>query len=59
MCLRINSPATDRVGNGGCPGPERQTELKHPAKKSQSISLARPTSLGALALLPADPGLPM
>jgi hypothetical protein len=26
--LRMNSPATNRVGNGGCPGPRRQTELK-------------------------------
>ena len=33
MCLRMNSPATNRVGNGGCPGPTRQTELKRPARK--------------------------
>ena len=26
MCLRMNSPATSRVGNGGCPGPTRHTE---------------------------------
>jgi hypothetical protein len=37
MCLRINSPATSRVGNGGCPGPTRHTELKRPARKFQSI----------------------
>ena len=44
MCLRMNRPATNRVGNGGCPGPRRQTELKRPARKSQSISAARRTS---------------
>ena len=44
MCLRMNSPATSRVGNGGCPGPTRQTELKRPARKSQSISPASRTS---------------
>jgi hypothetical protein len=43
MCLRMNSPAISRVGNGGCPGPTRQTELKRPAKNSQSISAARRT----------------
>src|SRR5215471_4552049 len=26
MCLRMNSPATSRVDNGGCPGPTLQTE---------------------------------
>src|SRR6202453_1655355 len=44
MCLRISSPATSRVGNGGCPGPTRQTELKRPARNAQSISAARRTS---------------
>src|SRR5262245_20045717 len=44
MCLRINSPATSRVGNGGCPAPTRHTELKRPARKSQSISPASRTS---------------
>jgi hypothetical protein len=34
----------DGVGNGGCPGPTRQTELKRPAKKSQSIPATRRTS---------------
>src|SRR5262249_21237294 len=36
--------ATSRVGNGGCPGPTRHTELKRPARKSQSISPASRTS---------------
>src|SRR5262249_14183351 len=36
ICLRMNSPATSRVGNGGCPGPTRHTELKRPTSKSQS-----------------------
>jgi hypothetical protein len=40
MCLRMNSPATSRVGNGGCLGSPRHTELKRPARKSQSISPA-------------------
>src|SRR5499426_3885944 len=40
ICLRMNSPATSRVGNGGCPGPTRHTELKRRARKSQSISPA-------------------
>ena len=31
-------------GNGGCPGPTRQTEPKRPARNSQSISAARRTS---------------
>ena len=44
MCLRMNSPATSRVGNGGCPGPTRHTELKRPARKPQSISPASRTS---------------
>src|SRR5262249_54448080 len=44
ICLRMNSPATSRVGNGGCPGPTRHTELKRPARKSQSISPASRTS---------------
>src|SRR5262245_61101926 len=44
ICLRMNSPATSRVGNGGCPGPIRHTELKRPARKSQSISPASRTS---------------
>ena len=44
MCLRMNSPATSRVGSGGCPGPTRQTEPKRPAKNSQSISAARRTN---------------
>src|SRR6478735_3492439 len=44
MCLRMNSPATNRVGNGGCPGPARQTEPNRPARKPQSISAASPTS---------------
>src|SRR6202011_2239606 len=35
MCLRMNSPATSRVGSGGCPGPRRHTELKRFARKSQ------------------------
>jgi hypothetical protein len=39
----MNSPATGRVGNGGCPGPTRQTERKHAARKSQSISPASRT----------------
>jgi hypothetical protein len=33
-----------RVGNGGCPGPTRHTELKRRARKSQSISPASRTS---------------
>ena len=28
ICLRMNRPATSRVGSGGYPGPTRQTELK-------------------------------
>src|SRR5262245_34915799 len=44
ICLRMNSPATSRVGNGGCPGPTRHTELKRRARKSQSISPASRTS---------------
>src|SRR6266581_4040590 len=44
MCLRINSPATSRVGNGGCPGPTRHTERKRPARKFQSIFPASRTS---------------
>jgi hypothetical protein len=40
----MNSPATNRVGSGGCPGPTRQTEPKRPARKSQSISAASRTS---------------
>ena len=44
MCLRMNSPATSRVGNGGCPGPARQTEPNRPARKPQSISAASRTS---------------
>jgi GNAT superfamily N-acetyltransferase len=40
----MNSPATSRVGNGGCPGPTRHTELKRRARKSQSISPASRTS---------------
>ena len=44
MCLRMNSPATNRVGNGGCPGPARQTEPNRPARKPQSISAASRTS---------------
>jgi hypothetical protein len=28
MCLRINSPATNRVGNGGCPGSTRQARTE-------------------------------
>jgi hypothetical protein len=43
LYLRFNSPATSRVGNGGCRGPTRQTEPKRPAKNSQSISAARRT----------------
>jgi hypothetical protein len=43
LYLRFNSPATSRVGDGGCPGPTRQTEPKRPAKNSQSISAARRT----------------
>src|ERR1700756_1664272 len=46
ICLRMNSPAPSRVGNGGCPGPTRHTELKRPARKSQSISPARRTRGG-------------
>src|SRR5262249_11897327 len=41
---RMNSPATSRVGNGGCPGPTRHTALKRRARKSQSISPASRTS---------------
>src|SRR2546421_3002372 len=44
MCLRINSPATSRVGNGGCPGPTRHTERKRPARKFQSIFPASRTN---------------
>src|ERR1700737_4819852 len=44
MCLRMNSPATSRVGSGGCPGPRRHTELKRFARKSQLISAASRTS---------------
>src|SRR6516165_5484375 len=44
ICLRMNSPATSRVGNGGCPGPSRHTELKRRSRKSQSISPASRTS---------------
>src|SRR6266540_4839398 len=44
VCLRMNSPATSRVGNGGCPGPTPHTELKRPARKSHSISPASRTS---------------
>src|SRR5262249_44778980 len=40
----MNSPATSRVGNGGCPGPTPHTELKRPARKAQSISPASRTS---------------
>jgi hypothetical protein len=40
----MSSPATSRVGNGGCPGPMRQTELKRPARSAQSISAARRTN---------------
>jgi hypothetical protein len=42
--LRMNSPATSRVGNGGCPGPTRHTERKRPARKFQSIFPASRTS---------------
>ena len=38
----MNSPATSRVGNGGCPGPRRQTELKRPAR-NVPIDLRRQT----------------
>src|SRR5262249_54169294 len=44
ICLRMNSPATSRVGNGGCPGPTRHTQLKRRARKAQSISPASRTS---------------
>ena len=44
MCLKMNSPATNRVGNGGCPGPARQTGANRPARKPQSISAASRTS---------------
>src|SRR2546423_5314950 len=44
ICLRMNSPATSRVGNGGCPGPSRHTELNRPARKSQSISSSSRTN---------------
>src|SRR5258707_3275159 len=44
MCLRMNSPATSRVGSGGCPRPTRNTELKRLARKSQLISAASRTS---------------
>src|SRR5262249_22126201 len=44
MCLRMNSPATSRVGNGGCPGPTRHTARKRRARKFQSILPATPTS---------------
>ena len=38
------SPATSRVGSGGCPGPTRHTEPKRFARKSQLISAASRTS---------------
>jgi hypothetical protein len=38
----MNRPATSRVGNGGCPGPIRQTELKRPAGE-RPINLCRQT----------------
>src|SRR6516164_4043929 len=41
---RMMRPSRARVGNGGCPAPTRHTELKRPAKKSQSISPASRTS---------------
>src|SRR5262249_45471173 len=44
ICLTMNRPATRRVGNGGCPGPTRHTELKRRARKSQSICPASRTS---------------
>jgi hypothetical protein len=43
-CNEALNEVTNRVGNGGCPGPRRQTEPKRPARKSQSISAARRTS---------------
>ena len=42
MCLRMSSPATSRVGNGGWPGPIRQTELKRFDEKLP-INLCRQT----------------
>ena len=38
MCLRMNSPATSRVANGGCPGPTRHTELKRPRQPHQRMA---------------------
>jgi hypothetical protein len=34
----MNSPATSRVGNGGCPGPTRHTELKRPRQPHQRMA---------------------
>src|SRR5262245_37802293 len=49
ICLRMNSPATSRVGNGGCPGPTRHTELKRrarqrisPSKESRTAQIGNP-----------------
>jgi hypothetical protein len=44
MCLRMKRPATNRVGNGGWPGPVRQTEPKRWPRNLQSVSSASRTS---------------
>src|SRR6202011_4731460 len=44
MCLRMNSPATSRVGSGGSPGPTPHPTLKRLPKKSHLIPAASRTS---------------
>ena len=40
MCLRMNSPATSRVGNGGCPGPDA-TDRTEASGQETPIDLRR------------------
>ena len=42
MCLRMNSPATNRVGNGGCPGPSA-TDRTEASRQEVPIDLRRQT----------------
>src|SRR6266545_6766875 len=43
VCLRMNSPATSRVGNGGCPGPTPHTERNVPPENpTRSLPPAAP-----------------
>jgi hypothetical protein len=44
MCLRINSPATNRVGKGGRPSPAVHTLENRLSRNCQSISCASRTS---------------